>query len=222
MARGKARAGWDIDLADGGIREEAFAHMLFKCKVEHKANFKAPRTGNVFFEYQQKGKASGIAISTADFWAIEFDLDCWVVLPMERVRKIAVDWYHHNHISGGDFNQYKGVPVPIYALVNSDPKNGKRLSVREYAERLRRAADSLEAQPERYALERSSTGNFYVYDGRHLVGELDVFYGTVKIAGAEEVVENVPAHDGRECVLMGFHPPTEKCMFCEEDSDGRD
>ena len=38
-------------------------------KVEVKTDYKATRTGNLFIEYESRGKASGLSTSTADYWA---------------------------------------------------------------------------------------------------------------------------------------------------------
>lgn len=85
---------FDIDLRDGQAREEAFVHVMLRSRVEHKRDKKAARTGNVAIEIAQKdrngdGVASGINITTAEFYAIEYFPECWLILPTEYVKKLT-------------------------------------------------------------------------------------------------------------------------------------
>lgn len=120
MANGIARAGFDIDLRDGKAREDAFAYVVLRARVEVKSDQIARRTGNVFVEYQQKGRPSGIATTEADWWAFEVNDDCFVLVPTERVKLVA-DYVMANcpdkRKDGGDYNMYKGVAVPVNWLL---------------------------------------------------------------------------------------------------------
>lgn len=121
MATGKAREGWDLDLSYGKVREFAFANILFDATVEVKAQEKARLTGNVFIEFRQHGKPSGIATSTAQFWAIEYANDSWVVLPREKLAKIARAYYKkRGSVYGGDEDKFEGVLIPLAELVQYD------------------------------------------------------------------------------------------------------
>lgn len=118
MADGIARAGFDIDLRDGQAREDALVHVFLKDKVEHKYDGKARSTGNLFVEYSQKGKPSGLATTTADYWAFEYDDNCWLIVPTERLKAVASQAYKAGkRKKGGDGDQYEGVLVPIEWLV---------------------------------------------------------------------------------------------------------
>jgi hypothetical protein len=119
MAKGLARAGFDIDLRDGGLREAAFANVLFHAKVECKSDEKCRQTGNVFIEYLQHGRPSGIATTEADFWAIEFAPDCWLVLPTAHLKDIARDVARQKErrVKGGDGDNFEGVLVPLVELI---------------------------------------------------------------------------------------------------------
>ena len=94
--------------------------MLGEATVEVKSDAIARRTGNLFIEYRQKGRPSGISVTEADYWAFEYDDDCWLVVPTDRLREVARGIYA-NHPErrrrGGDFNQYEGVLVPIHQLI---------------------------------------------------------------------------------------------------------
>lgn len=124
MTRGLSNAGFDLDLHYGESREQAFLNILTKAdvhcrRIECKSDRAAIRTGNVFIEYQQHGRPSGIATTTASYWAIEYDTNCWIFLPtmvlktiFERAKR---DKWRRK--IGGDFNNYDGVLIPIEWLV---------------------------------------------------------------------------------------------------------
>lgn len=118
MASGIARSGWDIDLRDGEAREDAFVHTFLKAKVEHKSDEKCRFTGNVFIEFRQKGRPSGIAVSTADYWAIEFNTNCWIVIPTDKLRHLARQYWKAGKVkNGGDGDNYEGILIPLTALI---------------------------------------------------------------------------------------------------------
>ena len=119
MTQGKARSGFDVDLRDGEAREDAFVYTFLRARVEHKSDEACRRTGNVFIEYRQKGRPSGIAVTTAERWAIEYDGDCWLVVPTPRLKAITRLAYRDpkKRVKGGDGNQYDGVLVPVEWLV---------------------------------------------------------------------------------------------------------
>lgn len=114
MTEGLAREGFDIDLLHGKAREDAFAHVLTRAKVECKSDGKCRSTGNVFIEFRQRGRDSGIKTTTADWWAIEYADDCWVVLPTQRLIALARQAYRvKGSVRGGDGDEYEGVLIPI-------------------------------------------------------------------------------------------------------------
>lgn len=92
---------FDKDLRAGEAREDAFVHVLLRSRVEHKRDKRCtewtdgkPPTGNVCIEYQQsdgKGgkKPSGIAVSQAGSWAIEYRAEHWMLVPIETVKQLA-------------------------------------------------------------------------------------------------------------------------------------
>src|SRR4051812_20991792 len=86
MTEGIARNGFDVDLTFGEARETAFVHALTDCHVECKSDQKARVTGNVAIEIRQgaidrgRGRPSGLSVSTARYWAIEYEDDCWLVM----------------------------------------------------------------------------------------------------------------------------------------------
>ena len=119
---------FDIDLREGQAREDAFVHVLLRSRVEHKRDKKAIETENVAIEIAQKcrdgeTRESGVMATTADFFAIEFAPECWVILPTEDVRKLArLGAQQSRHKWIGDGGNHLNVLVPIEWLVKLPTK----------------------------------------------------------------------------------------------------
>jgi hypothetical protein len=114
---------FDIDLREGKAREEAFVHVMLRSKVEHKRDKKAARTGNIAIEIAQKLRTgetveSGVRVTTAEFFAIEFFPECWVILPTEYVRTLANLGVQQDRKAWiGDGGNHLNVLIPIEWLV---------------------------------------------------------------------------------------------------------
>jgi len=118
MAIELARAGFDLDLRHGEAREDALVHTLLRSRVEVKSDGACRRTGNLFVEYRQAGRPSGISVTTAERWAFEYDDDCWLVVPTSVVRDMARRALaEERRVLGGDFDRSEGALVPIRWLV---------------------------------------------------------------------------------------------------------
>lgn len=122
MTAGKnTRAGFDIDLRQFQQRETALAMVLMAKgtnTIEHKRDCGTVRTGNVFVEYRQPTGPSGIAATTADQWAFEYDENCWLLIPTERLKALCRIAYKQGRVvKGGDRNRYTGVLLPIRWLI---------------------------------------------------------------------------------------------------------
>ncbi len=114
MAVSIAREGFDLDLRHGQAREDALVHTMLGAHVEVKADSLARRTGNVFIEFRHNGRASGLSVTTADRWAIEYDDDCWLIVPTDRVRDLARRALaEERRAVGGDHNASEGALVPL-------------------------------------------------------------------------------------------------------------
>jgi hypothetical protein len=121
MTVGLARAGFDLDLKEGESYENEFARLLGKeTKIEIKRDFKCAATGNLFIEYRQKNRPSGIAVTEADYWAFGYAERRWLLIPTDELKQIARHiWrtFPERRVRGGDFNCYEGVLVPVASLV---------------------------------------------------------------------------------------------------------
>jgi hypothetical protein len=122
VTRGIARAGFDADLAFGKARERRFREVLDLRAGHHlelKADQRAASTGNIFVEYRQHGRQSGIAITDCTWWTTEVVADVFVTQRTERLKELARRAYRDpgNRRAGGDYNAYDGILVPVFWLV---------------------------------------------------------------------------------------------------------
>lgn len=110
---------FDIDLRDGKAREDAFVHVLLRSQVEHKRDKKAARTGNIAIEIAQKcrdgeHRDAGVMATTAQFFAVEYAPECWLLLPTEYVRNLARRAMRMDlHRWIGDGGNYLNALIPI-------------------------------------------------------------------------------------------------------------
>lgn len=110
---------FDVDLRHGEMREDALAHLLMRAKVEVKSDRKCRTTGNVAIEYEQVcrdgvTRPSGISITEADWYAIEFDDDRWVAVltrEMKQLARRAINEKRHGWV--GDANEHHNAFVPL-------------------------------------------------------------------------------------------------------------
>jgi hypothetical protein len=121
LSIGKAREGFDLDLKHGQSREDAISAILRGEKlVEVKSDGKCRSTGNLFIEFEQKGRPSGIAVTKAGYYAFEYNDDEWLIVPTAKLKRVARQYFKMGEVkSGGDNNNYKGVLVPVTALVDA-------------------------------------------------------------------------------------------------------
>ena len=134
---------FDKDLRFGEAREDAFVHVLLKSKVEHKTDRKCPETGNIAIEFEQRCRdgeirPSGIAITKAARYAIEYAPDRWLILPTEELKEIArqaLKAGRHRWIGDGNNHHNALVPfgwfqrVPDWSLEHSGLPSNRLQSV---------------------------------------------------------------------------------------------
>jgi hypothetical protein len=105
------------DLKVGQVYETQLADIFANKKVEVKRDFLAAETGNIFIEYQSRGKKSGISISQADyycFWLSEFHC---AIIKTEFLKDICRQYIGTEHdVLGGDSNTSKGILLPVNEL----------------------------------------------------------------------------------------------------------
>jgi len=107
---------YDLDF---GVVSEKFYGKVMHDLIEGKTECKAERdqwakTGNMFVEFESRGKKSGIATTYAEHWVVSFykgnKLCFTLTVPIEDMKKIA---RKGKLIKGGDENTSKGMLVKV-------------------------------------------------------------------------------------------------------------
>ena len=119
MIHTKARPQFDLDLKFGQQKEDEFKKEVegqLECKVDRLCQ----KTGNVFIEFEDAGKPSGISKTTAAYYAIalykkERKKQIWVLIPTEILKKLIVKYPVK---SGGDNWEAKVHIIPKEDLLN--------------------------------------------------------------------------------------------------------
>lgn len=118
------------DLKIGQEGESIIARLLTDATVEVKTDWIAARTGNVFIEYESRGKLSGLATTQAKFWAYIIlkegtpretfsvdDIQDILFFKVEKIKDVCRNWLKTNPPKrGGDSNTSLGCLVPIKDL----------------------------------------------------------------------------------------------------------
>jgi len=133
---------FDFDLRRGKVGEKYVSKILNALQrgtIEVKTDYGSNRTGNLFVEFEQKGKTgdwkpSGIAASEAEFWAFAFK-DGAVIVRSSHLKKVCKEVLKESptvvrdgqefpaavgHRGGNDnSNAARGVKLPLSRLVDS-------------------------------------------------------------------------------------------------------
>ena len=110
---------FDIQLKQGEKLEEQLAQFFTGSNIEVKSERHIwEQTGNLFIEYEFKGEPSGIAATTAEYWALclvrNEQLLQMYILPTETLKRITRPYFKtERDVIGGDNNNSKGIIVPI-------------------------------------------------------------------------------------------------------------
>tara|TARA_R110002020_G_scaffold14452_1_gene51296 strand:- start:698 stop:1117 length:420 start_codon:yes stop_codon:yes gene_type:complete len=127
---------WDLDLSFGKAGEEWLRTLMDtqthcdECGATWKKFVEVKRerdrwkeTGNLFFEFEYRGKPSGIAATKAHWWFIILTVDerneGVLGFPVNALRKRLRALHQTKQariVDGGDFNRAKGLIVPMATL----------------------------------------------------------------------------------------------------------
>ena len=122
----KHRSDFSKDLATGQLGEQEYSKEVFELlsgDIEVKSEQDTwKETGNMYVEYQSRGRDSGIAVTQAEHWVVSFYLKgklCFTLsIPTTTMKKIARKYYDMGRIAeGGDNNTSRGVLVPINSVL---------------------------------------------------------------------------------------------------------
>ena len=106
-----------FDLEVGKVKGETkFHNMLSDSKIEVKFDRKTRETGNVYIEYNSRGKDSGIITTEADYWVYFIhDEECFVISTKRLKEKLGK--LKPRKIPGGDNNTSMGFLVKLTELL---------------------------------------------------------------------------------------------------------
>ena len=122
----KHRSDFSKDLITGQLGAQDYSKEVIDCMsgdIEIKSEQDTwKETGNMFVEFQSRGRDSGIATTQADHWVVSFYLKnklCFTLsIPTITMKKIARKYYNLGRITnGGDNDTSKGVLVPISSVL---------------------------------------------------------------------------------------------------------
>ena len=121
---GGAEKRFDINLAEGKMRENLLARLLNIKAIEVKTDYKVGDTGNIVVEYMCNGTPSGIATTESDWWAFVLEGEGYksevaVLIKTDRLKNIA---RNEKTISGGDNNSSKMKVFKIEKLISKEIK----------------------------------------------------------------------------------------------------
>lgn len=120
---------FDFDLSDGRFAEDLLIALFSneRGRVEVKRDLRVSDTGNVAIEYRSRKKKSGIATTTAVWWALVLDGPHYghqiiVFIKTERLKQLARQLYTEgSKARGGDDGTSEMVLIPVHLLVTWVP-----------------------------------------------------------------------------------------------------
>lgn len=111
------------DLLTSGLKGETWVHRLLenkKIEVKNEERMSSI-TGNLFIEYECRGKASGIATTQADFWVFKLANERGLIIGVQelkgKIKELVKNGNAKVNVKGGDSNLSLGVLVKIKDLI---------------------------------------------------------------------------------------------------------
>lgn len=114
---------WDIDLAigkQGELLAGDVARGLTEGTVEVKTDERSETTGNIYVEYECRGRPSGIATTKATWWAYALARRrVLVVLPTDLLLNLAREQWRDGYQTECSRGSYptRGVLIPVNELI---------------------------------------------------------------------------------------------------------
>jgi len=119
----KYSSSFTYDLSIGEIGED-WVNEIFNGKqlIEVKTDRIAHKTGNIFIEYESRGKPSGLATTTANYWIYRLEeIDTGIIISVKNLKEICRIFYKNKQYlkTGGDSNTSKGFLIPIKEIIKT-------------------------------------------------------------------------------------------------------
>jgi len=109
---------YDLDF---GEKAEDWISELFSDgrKIEIKYDRMAHHTGNIFVEYESRGKFSGISTTKANYWIfVIYKKEAAIIVNVKKLKEICRIAYQLGHIvKGGDNDTSKGLLIPMNQIL---------------------------------------------------------------------------------------------------------
>ena len=110
-------ADFEYDLKLGLEAEDDIADIFNNKKIEIKRDMKAKETGNVFIEYESRGKPSGISRTTAEVYCFVVE-DLVLFYPTDKLKDMIRPLLGtSSDVVGGDRNTSKGIILKLTDLI---------------------------------------------------------------------------------------------------------
>mgnify|MGYP006246473071 CR=1 FL=1 len=108
------------DLKFGQVAEQALAEIFEGKKVEVKRDRKASITGNLFVEFESRGKPSGIETTEADYYCFVVE-ETYILLDTQKLRNLVETLKGTpREKRGGDNNTSRGVLIALVDLIHTN------------------------------------------------------------------------------------------------------
>jgi hypothetical protein len=109
---------YDLKIGQEGEKQIALIFETPVEKIEVKRDMKAIKTGNLYFEYESRGKKSGIAVTTAEYIFIIVDGSAGgLFFETKKLRDVLRPLISTHTVLGGDNNTSKGILISISKLM---------------------------------------------------------------------------------------------------------
>lgn len=122
----KHSGNFHFDLQISEVFEDLVKDLFENKKIEVKRDLMAKRTGNIYIEYESRGKPSGISTTEADYYFIFIKDDIFVGIETFELKKLCRRYFNtYRDKKGGDNNTSKGILLPLEDLIKRNGISGK-------------------------------------------------------------------------------------------------
>ena len=106
-----------FDLEVGQEAEQKLG-LILNAKIEVKRDLLAHKTGNVYIEYESRGKPSGISTTEADYYCIVIKDKSYILISTKDLKELCRKYLNTDRDKrGGDNNTSKGILLPTKELI---------------------------------------------------------------------------------------------------------
>ena len=96
-----------------GQEYETLLSEVIESTIEVKRDFKCYETGNLFVEYESRGKKSGISTTQAKWWVYWFSKTRCILIETSELKQLCRKYLGTSRdVLGGDSNTSKGILLP--------------------------------------------------------------------------------------------------------------